>query len=56
MELSALSKWQGKSLGQLNMRKRCGINVLAIKHGNKINVSPKAEDLIKEEDIIICSR
>jgi trk system potassium uptake protein TrkA len=53
MELSPLSEWQGKSLGQLNMRKRYGINVLAIKHENKINVSPKAEDLIKEEDIII---
>lgn len=35
------------------MRRRYEINILPIKHGDKINVSPKAEDLIKEGDIII---
>jgi trk system potassium uptake protein TrkA len=35
------------------MRRKYGINVLAIKHGEMINVFPRAEDMIKEDDIII---
>jgi trk system potassium uptake protein TrkA len=53
IEASALGEWINKSLGQLDMRRRYGVNVLAIKHGEKINVFPKAEDIITKEDIII---
>lgn len=53
IEASALGEWVNKSLGQLDMRRRYGVNVLAIKHGEKINVFPKADDIITKEDIII---
>lgn len=53
MEVSALTEWWGRSLGQLDMRRKYGINVLAIKHDKKINVSPAADAVINEDDIII---
>jgi trk system potassium uptake protein TrkA len=53
MEVAALEEWKNKSLGQLDMRRRYGINVLAIKHGDKINVFPKAEDIINYDSVII---
>lgn len=53
MEVAALEEWKNKSLGQLDMRRRYGINVLAIKHGDKINVFPKAEDIINYNSVII---
>jgi trk system potassium uptake protein TrkA len=53
MEVAALEEWKNKSLGQLDMRRRYGINVLAIKQGDKINVFPKAEDTIGYDSIII---
>lgn len=53
MEVAAVNEWVDKNLGQLDMRRKYGINVLAIKHGDMINVFPRAEDMIKEDDIII---
>ena len=53
MEITALPSWENKSLRDLNMRVRFGINVMAIKHGNKINVSPKGDDVIKKGDILV---
>lgn len=53
MEVAALDEWKRKTLGQLDMRRRYGINVLAIKRGDKINVFPKAEDTIDDNSIII---
>lgn len=53
MEITALPSWENKSLRDLNMRVRFGINVMAIKHGNQVNVSPKGDDVIKKGDILV---
>jgi trk system potassium uptake protein len=53
MELAALEEWKNKSIGQIDMRRRYRINVLAVKHGDKINMFPKAEDIIGDEDIVV---
>ncbi len=53
MEISALIEWEGKSLIELDIRSKFGINVMAIKHGNNINVSPKANDKIDKGDILV---
>ncbi len=53
MEISALLEWEGKSLIDLDIRSKYGINVMAIKHGDKINVSPKANDVIDKGDILV---
>jgi trk system potassium uptake protein TrkA len=53
MELSVLSIWVGKSLKELNMRTKYGINVIAIKRGESINVTPKADDVLRKGDVLI---
>lgn len=53
VEIAAISQWEGKSLRELNMRARYGINVMAIKRGSDINVSPGADDTISEGDILV---
>ena len=53
MEVTAIEEWEGKSLRELNMRSKYGINVMAIKRGNDINISPKADDYIKPGDVLV---
>ncbi len=53
MEIVAPQKWCGKSLKENNVRARFGLSILAVKHGEEVNVSPEADELILEEDILI---
>lgn len=53
MEIEALDSWIQKSLRDLELRKKYGINVVAIKDGRKVNVSPGADEIINKNDIIV---
>ena len=53
MEIRALDEWQGKSLNELRLRSEYGINVVAIKMGEEINISPSAEDKVEAGDVIV---
>lgn len=53
LEIEAIEEWFNKSLKELQIRKKYGINVVAIKGAEKVNVSPSAEDVIKERDVIV---
>lgn len=53
MEIRALDEWQGKSLNELRLRSEYGINVVAIKKGEEINISPSAEDKVEAGDVIV---
>ncbi|MCF0148663.1 MAG: TrkA family potassium uptake protein [Clostridium sp.] len=53
MEIQALGEWSGKTLNELKLRRKYGINVIAIKRGDEVNLSPAADDIIKENDIIV---
>ncbi|MCX7883686.1 MAG: TrkA family potassium uptake protein [Caloramator sp.] len=53
MEIEAISEWEEKSLRELSMRSRYGINVMAIKRNNDINISPTADDVIKHGDVLV---
>ncbi|MDE6475615.1 MAG: TrkA family potassium uptake protein [Erysipelotrichaceae bacterium] len=52
MEINAPQKWVGKSLIDLDARRKYGINVIGIrKQGEaKLNISPEAEYVIEEHD------
>ena len=52
-EIVTPNDWVGASLKDLNLRVRYGINVVAIKRDNDINVSPSADEVITEGDIIV---
>lgn len=53
MEIAAIEEWENKNLRDLNMRSKYGVNVMAIKRGSNINVSPQAEDMIKPGDVLV---
>ncbi|WP_010649583.1 potassium channel family protein [Oceanobacillus massiliensis] len=53
VEVKAGKKMVGKSLIDLDVRANYGCNIVAIKHGRDINVSPKAEEPLHEDDILI---
>ncbi len=52
-EVVTPKEWEGYSLKDLNLRVRYGINVVAIKRDDDIEVSPAAEEVIQESDIIV---
>ncbi|CBH21260.1 NAD-binding site [Acetoanaerobium sticklandii] len=52
-EIVAPSKWIGKTIGTLDLRANYGINVMAVKHGMQINISPEADDVLKPGDILV---
>jgi trk system potassium uptake protein TrkA len=53
VELKASSTMIGKNLRELDIRAKYGCNVMALKTGLKMNISPNAEDTIKEDDILV---
>ncbi|WP_315117473.1 TrkA family potassium uptake protein [uncultured Clostridium sp.] len=52
-EVLSPTAWHGKTLNDLSVRANYGINVVAIKRNNDINVSPTADDVIKPGDIVV---
>lgn len=53
MEIRALNEWHGKSLKELRLRSEYGINVVAIKKDEEINISPIADDRVEAGDVIV---
>lgn len=54
VELPLPNVWQDKTLAEIGVRKQFGINVLAVRRGEKeILVSPQAEFLLKHRDVLI---
>ena len=53
VEIKASGKMIGKSLLQLNIRAKYGCNIMAIKSDDDLNISPRAEDVIHENDILV---
>lgn len=53
VEVTAIKEWEGKTLNQLKLPNNYGINVIAIKHGQDINISPYADDIIEKNDVLI---
>lgn len=53
IEVMAPEKWNGKSLLDLNFRAKYGINVVAIKRGIDVNISPSSDDVVQSKDILV---
>lgn len=52
IEVPAPTSWIGKSLKDLNVRAKLGVNIIAIKQGDSINVSPGADYEIMPGDVM----
>ncbi|UHA71859.1 potassium channel family protein [Paenibacillus sp. 481] len=53
VEMRVASFMIGKNLKELDIRARYGCNVMAIKNNGKMNISPYAEDRLKDGDILV---
>ena len=53
IDLPAPDSWTGKTLRELNVRAKLGVNILAIKKDSHINVSPAADYAIGKGDIMV---
>lgn len=53
LEVPAPKSWVGKSLKELNVRAKLGVNIIAVESGKKTNVSPSADYRICSGDIMV---
>ncbi|KAA5808248.1 potassium channel family protein [Thermoanaerobacterium thermosaccharolyticum] len=53
VEIIAIRDWIGKSLNELKLRQRFGLNIIAIKRENNIKITPSADDIIMEGDNLV---
>ena len=53
IDVAAPASWVGKSLRELNVRAKVGVNILAIKHDGAINISPSPDRSIEKEDVLV---
>ncbi len=53
IEVPAPKRWLGKSLKELNVRAKLGVNIIAIRRDGDINISPAADYQIMEADILV---
>jgi len=52
-EINAGNKLAGHTLGELHLRHRHGVNVLAIRRGEDVRVLPTADDHIQDGDVLV---
>lgn len=50
-EMKIPKDWQGKTLGQLEVRKKFGINIISLKRGSQVTV-PMPDEMLTEQDIV----
>ena len=53
LEVPAPKNWVGKSLKELNVRAKMGVNIIAVRSESKVNVSPSADYRIQEGDLMV---
>ena len=53
IEAPAPKGWIGKSLKELNIRAKLGLNIIAVRQGEQINVSPGADYALAAGDVIV---
>ena len=53
IEVPAPKRWQDKTLKELNVRAKLGVNIIAVERGSKIDVSPAADYRIMADDVLV---
>lgn len=53
VEIMAPESLVGKSLAESQVRARYGLSVIAIKRGNDVLISPRADEVVREKDILV---
>ena len=53
LEIPAPGRWIGKTLKELNVRAKLGVNIIAVENDKKTNVSPSADYCIRRGDNLV---
>lgn len=53
LEVPAPKSWVGKTLKELNVRAKLGVNIIAVENGKNTNVSPSADYQVQTGDIMV---
>lgn len=53
LEVPAPAAWVGKTLKELNVRAKLGVNIIAIRRDGRINVAPGGDFFIEDGDVIV---
>ena len=53
VEVPVPRSWAGKSILELNVRAKLGVNIIAIESAGRVNVSPAAQYVLKKDDILV---
>lgn len=53
VEVAAPKSWVDKSIRDLNVRAKLGVNIIAVKQSDRVNVSPPADYVVRKEDIMV---
>ena len=53
IEVPAPKTWRGKTLKDLNVRAKLGVNIIAVRQGEQINVSPVADYCVGAADVLV---
>jgi trk system potassium uptake protein TrkA len=53
LEINAVDEWVGHTLKENNIRTKYGVNVVAIRTGKSLMVSPTGENLIHDGDVLV---
>lgn len=52
-EILCPEDWSGKNLGELHVRAKYGINIIGIKSGTEVDISPTSDSILSTGDIIV---
>ena len=53
VEVPAPRSWTGKTIRELNVRARLGVNIIAIQRDGQVDVSPSADYLVRSGDVMV---
>ena len=53
IEINVKEEWVGKNLIELNLRKKYGVNIVAIKNGEEVNVNINPEQVLEKDTTLI---
>ncbi|MEA4895047.1 MAG: TrkA family potassium uptake protein [Oscillospiraceae bacterium] len=52
-EIPCCAKWLNKSVGELDVRNKFNVNIIAVKHDNALQIAPGADYVFKDADHLV---
>ncbi|MDY3917455.1 MAG: TrkA family potassium uptake protein [Candidatus Limivivens sp.] len=53
VEMAVPESWAGKSIRALDIRRNWGVNIIAVKQGENVNVSLEPDDILRSDQVLL---